>query len=873
MGHAFAPRRLHAAQPILAFAAIAALVLVPTAAGAGQFATSFASTPVSGVTLTGNAAYDGGSQAVNLTTAGNGQSGTLRIADLDSGVAVDSFDLHCRIFIGSGNGADGMSANFGDPATLGSYQDGVSSGLAVSLDTYDNGGGDNVNTVQVRYNNSVVATSGGLTLRTGSFVDLDVKVTAGVITVHHNHTLAINNVTISGWSTVAGRQFVFAGATGGLNDRHAVDDIVIGTWNASSFNTTFTSTPVAGVNLFGTAIYQSDVVKLTTTAGGQIGSLVLNDLDSGAAVQSFAARFRLLIGNGGGADGASFAFGDLPNGTWAEEGHGSLGLSLGFDTWDNGSGDSFNTIVAKWNNTAISGGTTSSRTIRTSSFVDLAVIVTAAGRLSVVHNNSTDQSVALIDVQIPGWAGVGGWRFGFGARTGGVTDDHWVDDLRIETVACGNGALEPGESCDQGAANGTATSCCTSACTFVAAATTCRAAGAACDVAEACTGSSATCPADVNPPCTATQTPTQTATATPTSTPTLTATHTSTSTPSQTATNTATATPTETPTSTPTQTVTSTATSTPTQTATDTATSTPTETATETATATPTSTATQTPTDTPTETPTGTPTETATSSPTESPTITMTPTETPTSTPSVTDTPTATPTETATDTPSATPTVTETPTTTATDTPTATPTDTPTSSPTSTATFTAGPAPLPTCPPTLPPACKTAIPLKGALGLSKRLDTTAKNKLAWQWKKGAATTLAELGTPTTTTNYALCIYSGLSNPLMTLPVPAGGMCGTKPCWKATKKGFVYKNKGGAPHGVAALSLSIGDGSSGKATIGVKGSGTHLSLPALPLAQPVRALLINDAGTTTWCGTYTVPSTDPTSATKWKAKND
>ena len=61
---------------------------------------------------------------------------------------------------------------------------------------------------------------------------------------------------------------------------------------------------------------------------------------------------------------------------------------------------------------------------------------------------------------------------------------------------CGNSLVETKEQCDQGGANGTATSCCTSTCAFRASGSTCRAAAGVCDVAETCTGSSATCPAD-----------------------------------------------------------------------------------------------------------------------------------------------------------------------------------------------------------------------------------------------------------------------------------------------------------------------------------------------------------------------------------------
>src|SRR5262249_45013077 len=73
-----------------------------------------------------------------------------------------------------------------------------------------------------------------------------------------------------------------------------------------------------------------------------------------------------------------------------------------------------------------------------------------------------------------------------------------VDSARITVsyFVCGNGTVEGAEQCDLGAANGAPGSCCTASCTFATTATICRPAAGACDVAEACTGNSTTCPAD-----------------------------------------------------------------------------------------------------------------------------------------------------------------------------------------------------------------------------------------------------------------------------------------------------------------------------------------------------------------------------------------
>ena len=86
---------------------------------------------------------------------------------------------------------------------------------------------------------------------------------------------------------------------------------------------------------------------------------------------------------------------------------------------------------------------------------------------------------------------------------GGVGNRNRSEDGHFVTITvnipdvCGDGATTGSESCDLGSANGQVGSCCTSSCTFASAATTCRASGGLCDIAETCSGDSATCPADL----------------------------------------------------------------------------------------------------------------------------------------------------------------------------------------------------------------------------------------------------------------------------------------------------------------------------------------------------------------------------------------
>ena len=89
-----------------------------------------------------------------------------------------------------------------------------------------------------------------------------------------------------------------------------------------------------------------------------------------------------------------------------------------------------------------------------------------------------------------------------------------------------------------------------------------------------------------------------------------------------------------------------------------------------------------------------------------------------------------------------------------------------------------------------------------------------------------------------------------------LALPAGGVCGGRPCWKENGAGFQYADKTGL-HGITRLTLKSGT-APGKAKILAKGRGQNLALPSLPFAQPVVVQLRSATGVC-WEATFGAPA--------------
>ena len=165
--------------------------------------------------------------------------------------------------------------------------------------------------------------------------------------------------------------------------------------------------------------------------------------------------------------------------------------------------------------------------------------------------------------------------------------------------------------------------------------------------------------------------------------------------------------------------------------------------------------------------------------------------------------------------------------------------------------------------------CKVpTLPLKSQLVMKDKTPDKG-DQVVWKWTKGQATTFAELGDPTTTDDYQLCVYGPGPVLLFSGRVPAGGVCHGFACWKTIAgKGYTYKDKDRTPDGMEKLQLT--SGIAGAAKISAKGKADNLVMPVLgSLATPIEAQL-RGAGIC-WSATYSTPLKND--ATQFKAKSD
>jgi FG-GAP-like repeat/Bacterial Ig-like domain len=175
---------------------------------------------------------------------------------------------------------------------------------------------------------------------------------------------------------------------------------------------------------------------------------------------------------------------------------------------------------------------------------------------------------------------------------------------------------------------------------------------------------------------------------------------------------------------------------------------------------------------------------------------------------------------------------------------------------------TVAPTPTPLCA-TTPLPCRTPfVPRRSTLAITDA-TLSKRDALRWTWPKGAATTKADFGDPTTADGYDLCIYDG-GTLVLGAAAPAGGVCPAKRCWKNRRTGFDYADRVRTPNGLAAIALRAG--ANGKARVAVSGKGAALPLPNLTtLAGPLDVQLQRRNGGACFGARYSAPFAKQTRA--------
>jgi hypothetical protein len=261
---------------------LAAASLVPLQAG--TFSNNFGADPAGLVTFEGSATWvdtGGGTGYVSITEAANSLQGGMGIADFDNGEAVGNFTATFKLQIGpgSGNAADGFSFNWAPDAAVNTGEEGSGTGLTISWDIYDNGGGEAP---------SIDAKVGGTTIAqkkmtkaeimTTGFADVKVELKNGLLSVDYKGQSVFASIPV-GVPPQTGASFTFGARTGGENAAQYIDDVNITTSPATQpVVTTFRSNA------------KGFIVRVVDAPGAAVDSTTMTATVDGAAVTGSATK-------------------------------------------------------------------------------------------------------------------------------------------------------------------------------------------------------------------------------------------------------------------------------------------------------------------------------------------------------------------------------------------------------------------------------------------------------------------------------------------------------------------------------------------------------------------------------------------------------
>jgi hypothetical protein len=107
----------------------------------------------------------------------------------------------------------------------------------------------------------------------------------------------------------------------------------------------------------------------------------------------------------------------------------------------------------------------------------------------------------------------------------------------------------------------------------------------------------------------------------------------------------------------------------------------------------------------------------------------------------------------------------------------------------------------------------------------RRADSTRRDKIAWVWKRGETISPRDLGLPTPTQSYALCVYdddAGQRDLVASFGVPA------QADWRTSERKTAFRDLGGSLAGIKTLKVVSGE--AGKASAAFVAIGDQVDLP-------------------------------------------
>ena len=168
-----------------------------------------------------------------------------------------------------------------------------------------------------------------------------------------------------------------------------------------------------------------------------------------------------------------------------------------------------------------------------------------------------------------------------------------------------------------------------------------------------------------------------------------------------------------------------------------------------------------------------------------------------------------------------------------------------------------GAAPSSVCAPA--PLASCLVPDRSTLLLTSNAADHRRDRIAWSWKKSGMVAGIDLGDPTATTEYVVCIYTanGLLLEMSAQPGTSWQALGSNP-----PSGYRYADSAGTHDGITSARMTSGTTSATRASVISRGVHTpFVGLPLTPAQLPLTVQLVNSNATPQcWTANFVAPPT-------------